>query len=181
MTPSNIRRLRPAFPSGYEVTDVSGARSPAGYWGFGADWTADPGQCASLAAPVTGNTQSQGLAGSGPGGIVYVAVAAAEPLNPGVVAACSHWTMIGGRTSATVALTPAPDIDAVPTVGMSTAARTVVEGGTETDSESQTVSAYLGDYVAYVVVVTDPGAPQPPLAPDFAATLLAKAVAALRG
>ena len=184
MTPTNIRRLRGAFPAGYEVADVSGGRSPADYWGFGAEWTADPPQCAALAKPVTGDAPPQGLSGSGAGGIVYAVVAASSPppvLDPGVVAECPQWSAAGGRTTATVELAAAPDIDGVPTVAMTTATHTVVEGGTETDAQIATDAAYLGDYLVFVVVVTDPGSTSPPLRPDFAATLLAKAVATLRG
>jgi Domain of unknown function (DUF5642) len=182
IVPSNIRRLRPEFPPGYEVTDVPEARSPLGYWGFGNRWTADPAQCAALADPVAGDAPAQGLAGSGRGGIVYAVVAtAASPLDRGLVAQCTRWSITGGRASATVDLVPAPEIGGAPTVGMSTAVRTVVEGGTETDAQIQTLSAYLGEYVAFVVVVTDPGAPQNQLPPDFGAELLAKVVAALRG
>jgi len=43
------------------------------------------------------------------------------------------------------------------------------------------VLAYLGDNVAFVVAVTDPGAPHPQLDAGFAASLLRKTVAALRG
>jgi Domain of unknown function (DUF5642) len=184
VTPNKIRRLRADFPPGYEVADAVGVRSPAGYWGFSADFTADPPECAELANPVTGDAPPAGLSGSGPGGIIYAVVAAsASPpmLKSGVVAECPRWSMVSGRTTATVELTPAPSIDGVETVGMATAARTVVEGGTETDSTIETASAYLGDYLVFVAVVTDPGAPHPALPPDFAATLLVKAVAALRG
>ncbi len=64
---------------------------------------------------------------------------------------------------------------------MATVAKTVVEGGTETTSTAYTFSAYLGDYLAFVTVVTDPGSPNPPLGQEFAAELLVKTVSALRG
>jgi Domain of unknown function (DUF5642) len=184
VTPNKIRRVRADFPPGYEVADAVGARSPAGYWGFSADFTTDPPDCAELANPVTGDAPPAGLSGSGPGGIIYTVVAAsASPpvLDSGVVAECPRWSMVSGRTTATVELTPAPSIDGVATAGMATTARTVVEGGTQTDATIQTVSAYLGDYLVFVAVVTDPGSSHPPLPPEFAATLLVKAVAALRG
>jgi Domain of unknown function (DUF5642) len=186
ITASNIRRLGHAFPAGYELAQVHspGARSPAGYWGFGGDFDADPAQCAALANPVTGEGPPQGLAGSGAGGIVYaVVVASSTPLqpDPAIVADCPRWSMTAGRTSAAVELTRAPQIEGVATVGMRTTTRTIVEGGTGTASQIQTVSAYLGDYLAFVAVVTDPGATATPLPPDFASELLVKAVAALRG
>ena len=184
VTPANIRRLRPAFPPGYELADVASARSPAGYWGFGGDFTSDPAPCADLANPVAGDAAPQGLDGSGAGGTVYAVVAESAPpplLDRSVLDDCPRWSMVAGQTSATVELTQVPQIDGVPTVAMTTAARTIVEGGIATDLTVKTVTAYLGDYLAFVAVVTDPGAPQPPLPPDFAATLLVKAVAALRG
>ena len=42
-------------------------------------------------------------------------------------------------------------------------------------------SAYLGDYLVFVTVVTDPGSPNPALGQEFAADLLVKTVSALRG
>ena len=64
---------------------------------------------------------------------------------------------------------------------MDTVAKTVVEGGTETTSTAYTFGAYLGDYLAFVTVVMEPGSPNPPLGQDFAADLLVKTVSALRG
>ena len=184
ITPSHIGRLAPDFPAGYELAEVNGARSPAGFWGLGDDFTADPAECAALADPVTGGAPPQGLAGSGAGGIVYaVVVASASPLvaDPAVIADCPQFSMLAGRTSATTELIPAPQIDGAATVAMTTAAHTRVEGGTVTDTQIQTVTAYLGDYLSFVAVVTDPGAAGPALPPDFAARLLVKAVATLRG
>jgi hypothetical protein len=184
VTPANIRRLRPELPAGYEVTESVRARSPAGYWGIGEAWSADPSQCASLANPVSGDAAPQGMAASGPGGIVYAAVVESTPppmLDAGVVAGCSRWTMTAGASTATVDLVAAPLIEDAPTLAMTTTSRTVVEGGTETDSHIESATAYLDRFVVYAVVVTDPGAPHPPLPSDFAETLLVKAVAALRG
>ena len=89
--------------------------------------------------------------------------------------------MSAGRTSGSVALVAAPEIDGAATVGMDATATTDVEGGTETHSHADTFTAYLGDYVAFVTVVTDPGSPNPALGQDFAAELLVKTVSALRG
>jgi len=77
---------------------------------------------------------------------------------------------------------PPPAIADTPTVAMSTVATTVVEGGTETRSHADTVSAYLGSgYVASVTVVTDSGSALPVLGPDIAARLLAQTVTAVGG
>jgi hypothetical protein len=185
VTPSSIHRLRGAFPPGYEVTDAAGSASPVGYWGFGAEWAAEPPQCGALAKPVANSAVPEGLSGSGPGGIVYAIVAASPSgpltLDPGLVAECGQWSMTAGRATATVDLIEAPTIDGIATLGMATATRTIVEGGTETDSQAHTFTAYLGDYLAFVAVITDPGSPHPPLPPEFAATLFVKAVATLRG
>jgi hypothetical protein len=89
--------------------------------------------------------------------------------------------MDAGRTTAVINLIDAPAIDGVPTVGMLATVRTIVEGGNETDLRATTTIAYLGDYIAFVTVVTDPGSGQPQLPPDLASTLLTRAVAALRG
>ena len=67
---------------------------------------------------------------------------------------------------------PAPTIAGADVVGMRTDAVTVVEGGTETRLHAQTFIASLDRYVCLVSLVTDPGSPQTPLGPDFAAHLL---------
>jgi hypothetical protein len=64
---------------------------------------------------------------------------------------------------------------------MATASTTVVEGGTETRSHADTVTAYLGDHIAFVALLTDPGSPNPQLGAQFAADLMTKTVSALRG
>jgi hypothetical protein len=89
--------------------------------------------------------------------------------------------MDSGRTTAVLDLFDPPAIDGAPTVGIVAAVRTIVEGGTETDLRATTTTAYLGEYVAFVTVVTDPGSPNRPLGQDFASSLLVKTVSALRG
>ena len=185
VTPANIERVRGELPDGYEVADVSGRASPVAFWGFGPDWLADPPQCGALAEPVADGATTRGWSGSGPGGIVYAVVTGSPPAqvgsDPALIAECGQWTLAGGHTTGAVTLVDAPAIDAAATVGMVTEAKTVVEGGTETNSRAHTVTAYLGDYLAFVTVVTDPGSPNPPLGQDFAAALLVKTVSALRG
>ena len=181
--PANIRRLRGSFPPGYEVAEIDGIASPAKYWGLKPGWSAQPAKCGALADPAAVGSSPQGLSGSGSGGIIYVAVADASSSgpDPDVVAACSHWTMNSGRTTATVDVMAAPAIENAATVGMVTDSRTVVEGGTETDLHATTATAYLGDHVAFVTVVTDPGSGPSELPPNFASTFLSQAVATLRG
>ncbi len=184
VNPANIRRLRGSFPPGYEVAEIVGAASPAKYWGLGPGWSARPAECGELADPGGAGSSPQGLSGSGSGGIVYVAVAGASTPtspDPGVLATCSRWTMDSGRTTATVDLVNTPAIENAATVGMVTDSRTVVEGGTETDLHATTATAYLGDHVAFVTVITDPGSGPSVLPPNFASTFLAEAVATLRG
>lgn len=185
VTPANIERVRGEMPDGYEVADVSGRASPVALWGFGADWLADPPKCGALGEPVSDGATTRGWSGSGPGGIVHAVVTgrppAQVPFDPALVAECGQWTLAAGHTAGTVTLVDPPAIDAAATVGMVTEAKTVVEGGTETNSRAHTFTAYLGDYLAFVTVVTDPGSPNPPLGQDFAAALLVKTVSALRG
>jgi hypothetical protein len=183
--PDRIKRVRGDLPPGYEVADVEGAASPAQYWGFRPGWTADRPQCAALVNPVADPLSAQGLSGSGAGGIVYVVVVTArsETAVPdaGLVADCGQWSLDSGGSSATVNLVDAPRIDAAGTVALSTAIRTVVESGTQTDAQAQTATAYVGRDVVFVTVITDPGSPDPPLPPQYAGELLVKAVSALRG
>ncbi|CAN5594903.1 DUF5642 family protein [soil metagenome] len=183
--PTRIKRVRGDLPPGYEVGDLDPTVSISGLWGFRPGWTADPPHCAALVDPVGAPALAQGLSGSGPGGIVYVVVATAPAgpvaMDPALLADCGQWTMGYGPSTATVHLVDAPRIDGSDTVGMTTAIRTVVESGSETDSQAQTFSAYLGEHFVFVTVKTDPGSPDPPLPGEFAADLLVKAVSALRG
>jgi Domain of unknown function (DUF5642) len=185
VNPANIARARSELPAGYEVADVSGPVSPIAFWGLSAGWVTDPPGCGALASPVPDGSTTRGWSGSGPGGIVYAAVTGSPParveLDPTVVAECGQWAVTSGHTTGEVRLIEAPSIDGAATVGMSTVATTVVEGGTETTSTASTFSAYLGEYLAFVTVVTDPGSPNPPLGQDFAADLLVETVSALRG
>jgi hypothetical protein len=183
--PANIAKVRGDLPAGYEVADIAGRTAPASGWGFGPGWTAEPPQCAALADPVTDGAVTRGWSASGGGGIVNAVVTgspgAAVRLDHALIAECAQWNLSAGHTSGDVTFAAAPDIDGVATVGLSTAITTVVEGGTQTRAHADTFIAYLGDYVAFVTVVTDPGSPNPPLGQDFAAELLEKTVSALRG
>jgi hypothetical protein len=185
VNPANISRVRGDLPAGYEVADLGGTASPAAFWGFGPGWVTEPPQCGLLAGPPTDDATSKGWSGSGPGGIVHAVVTGspASPItfDPAVLADCKQWTVASGNTTGTVNLIDAPTIEGATTVGMDTAAKTVVEGGMETTSAVYTFSAYLGDYLAFVTVVADPGSPNPPLGQEFAADLLVKTVSALRG
>ncbi|MGC2567181.1 MAG: DUF5642 family protein, partial [Mycobacterium sp.] len=80
-----------------------------------------------------------------------------------------------------VHLVDPPRIDATDTLGMVAEISTSVEGGNEIASRASTFTAYLGDYVAFTALISDPGAPDPALTPQFAAELLVKAVSELRG
>jgi hypothetical protein len=182
VNPARIDRVRTELPSGYEVAALSGRAAPIAFWGLGPDWTADPQRCGALADPVAGGATTRGWSASGAGGIVYAVVAtSAATLDESLIAECGQWTVSAGRTSGSITLVAAPGIDGAATVGLSTTTTTAVEGGTETHSHADTYTAYLGDYVAFVTVVTDPGSPNPALGQDFAAQLLVKTVSALRG
>lgn len=185
VNPANIGRVRGDLPAGYEVADLSGPAAPVAFWGFGPGWVTEPPQCGVLAGPATDDATTKGWSGSGPGGIVHAVVTGSPSspvtFDPAVLAECGQWTVISGNTTGTVNLIDAPAIDGATIVGMDTVAKTVVEGGTETTSAVYTFSAYLGDYLAFVTVVADPGSPNPPLGQEFAADLLVKTVSALRG
>jgi hypothetical protein len=181
VNPARIERVRGDMPPGYEFADISGPAVPVAFWGLGPNWTADPPNCGALGDPVLDAGSARGWSGSGSGGIVYAVVAAGSaPPDPALVAECGRWSVSSGHTSGTVSLVGAPSVDKAATVAMTTASHTVVEGGTETHSRAQTAAAYLGEYLAFVIVVTDPGSPNAPLGEDFAAALLVKTVAALR-
>jgi hypothetical protein len=182
VNPARIDRVRTELPSGYEVAALSGRAAPIAFWGLGPDWTADPQRCGALADPVAGGATTRGWSASGAGGIVSAVVAtSAATLDQSLIAECGQWTVSAGRTSGSITLVAAPAIDGAATVGLANTATTAVEGGTETHSHADTFTAYLGDYVAFVTVVTDPGSPNPALGQDFAAELLVKTVSALRG
>lgn len=176
-----VARVRGDLPEGYEVAELAGRAAPVAFWGFGPQWVADPPQCGTLADPPVDGASVRGLSASGPGGIVYVVAAAGAEPDPVVIDECGTSTLVAGHTSGTVSTVAGPGIDGATTVGVRTETTTVVEGGTETHSHADTFTAYFDGYVAYVVVVTDPGSADPTLGADFAAELLAKTVSAVRG
>ncbi len=182
VNPARIDRVRAELPAGYEVADVAGPVAPVTAWGFGTPWTVDPQRCAVLAHPAVVPETTRGWSGSGPGGIVYAVVSeGATGVDPAVVDECGQWQVSAGRSTGRVSRASAPTIDGAETIAMATATTTVVDGGTETHSHADTVTAYLDGHVAFVAVVTDPGSPNPQLGADFAASLMVKTVAALRG
>ncbi len=184
VNPSNIERVGRELPSGYEVTSVTEVGAPPPFWGVGGNWTTDPAQCAAIADPLAGHGEAaQGVSGSGAGGIVYAVVAGylSHRLDPVLLADCSRWTITSGRTRSDIRLIDPPQIEGSQTVGMASETTTFAEGGTRIGSHAATFTAYLGDYYAFTTLITDPGSSQPALTPQFAADLLAKTVAALRG
>ncbi|MGV0873116.1 DUF5642 family protein [Mycolicibacterium sp. XJ879] len=184
VNPARIDRVRGDLPAGYEFTGIADGTAPAALWGYGEGWTADPPQCGALADPIPEATTTAGWSASGPGGIVYaVVLGAPHPvgLDPALPDECLRWTVSGGQGQGIVTIAPAPTVAHATTVATVTDSTTVVEGGTQTRSYAHTVTAYLGSHVAFVVVVTDPGSPNPQLGQDFAAGLLVETVSALRG
>jgi Domain of unknown function (DUF5642) len=181
VNPARIERVRTELPAGYEVAAQSGRAAPVAFWGLRHDWAAHPPRCGALADPVA-DAATRGWSASGAGGIVYAVVAGSTAtLDPSLIDECGQWMVSAGHTTGSVAFVAAPAIDGAATVGLSTTTTTVVEGGSETHSHADTFTAYLGDYVAFVTVVSDPGSPNPPLGQEFAADLLVKTVSALRG
>ncbi len=182
VNPARIERVRTDLPPGYEVAALPGRAAPVAFWGLGPDWTADPARCGPLADPVGGGGMARGWSASGAGGIVYTVVArSAAPLDRSLLDDCGHWTVSAGHTGGTVVTAPGPAIDGAATVGLLTSTTTVVENGTETRLHADTFTAYLGDYVTFVTVVSDPGSPNPQLGQKFGSDLLVKTVSALRG
>lgn len=180
---ANIIRVRAALPDGYEVGELEPPVSAAALWGFGAGWVADPPQCASLADPAPADRAARGLSASGSGGTIFVVAANAPAGVPAadVLGQCGRWAMSFGHTTAEVTRTDGPVIQGAQTMAWQAVARTVVEAGSETTANAQTMLAYFDDHVAFVTLVTDPGSVHPPLDAGFAAELLATTVVALRG
>lgn len=180
---ADVARVRGDLPAGYEIADLVGRAAPLAFWGFGPQWVADPPQCGALSDPPVDGATIRGWSGSGQGGIVYVVAASGggQVVDDAVLGECGTSTLTAGHTSGTVTTVEAPDIDAATTLGLRTETTIVVEGGTETHSHADTFTAYFEGYTAYVTVVTDPGSSGPVLDADFAAALLVKTVAALRG
>ncbi|MFA5708134.1 DUF5642 family protein [Mycolicibacterium sp.] len=183
--PARVKRMRGALPAGDEVQDVVDVTSPVAYWGMRPGWTAQPAPCAALVNGADGGT-GRGLASSGDGGQVYVVIATApsgRPLgvDPALLDECAQWSAGYGRSTASVRLIPAPPVEAAVTVGMSAEIRTVVESGTETDSQASTYLAYLDAHLIFVTLILDPGSPHPPLPSQYAAELLVNTVATARG
>jgi hypothetical protein len=182
VNPANIKRIRSALPSGYEIADVAGPVSIAGVWGFGPGWSADPARCAALADPAPGDESARGYSASGQGGTLYVVVAAA-PATPDaeLLAECAQWTMTFAHTTGEVTVGEPARIDGADTVALTASTRTVVESGRETDGQVSTVQVYVDGHVAFVALVTDPGSPYPALNSQFITDLLTQTVTALRG
>lgn len=180
--PSRMNRARYELPPGYEVADLQGRIAPLAQWGYGSTWSTDPPQCGVLAQPRVDSATARGWSASGAGGIVYaVAAGGASPVDSSTLDGCRGWTVTAGPTSGTVRLTDPPSVSGASALGMVADTVTVVEGGTETRSHATTYVAYETSHLVSVTVVTDPGSPDPALGGDFAADLLTRTVAALRG
>jgi prepilin-type processing-associated H-X9-DG protein len=180
--PTRVDRVRAELPAGYEVADLTDRPAPVALWGFGPGWSAVPPQCGALADPVFDAASLRGWSASGGGGIVYTFAAdgAAAP-DPALVDGCARWTLTAGPTSGTVSRLDVPVVDGAVTLAIAADVVTTVEGGTATRSHADTTYAFVDGHVVVVAVVTDPGSVQTPLDAGFAAGLLTKTVAALRG
>lgn len=181
VNPAAVVAVGPALPSGYEVAGLDGPISAAALIGFGPGWTADPARCKGLADPAPADPAARGLSASGAGGTVFVAaaVAPAGP-DPALIAECSTWAMTFVHTSAVVTQIPPPRIEGAQTLAWRAVAKTVVEAGSQTDSEATAAFAFLDGHVAFAVLVTNPGSAEPPLDARFVEELLADTVAAVR-
>jgi Domain of unknown function (DUF5642) len=181
VTPANVLRARTTLPPDYELSALPADATPTALWGIGQNWTSEPPDCAGTVTPIAADIPVNGWSASGPGGIVYVVAAEADVgTGPAIPADCLPWTMFTDHTDAVMAFADAPVIAGATTLGLTTDLTSKVEAGTETHSRAETFVAYLGAYVAYVVIVTDPGASGPPLDPGFASNLLVETVSAIR-
>jgi hypothetical protein len=181
VTPSNVVRARTKLPPDYELSALPADATPTALWGIGQNWNSVPPECAGLVTPITADVPVNGWSASGPGGIAYVVVAEANVgFGPPIPDGCVPWRMFTDHTDAVVAFTDAPVIAGTTTLGLATDMTSRVEGGTETHSRAETFVAYLGAYVVYAVLVTDPGASGPPLERGFASKLLVETVSAIR-
>jgi hypothetical protein len=181
VTPSNVLRARTTLPPDYELSALPADATPTALWGIGQNWTSEPPDCAGTVTPIAADVPVNGWSASGPGGIVYAVAAEADVgTGPAIPVGCATWTMSTDHTDAVVAFADAPAIAGATTLGLTTDMTSKVEAGTETHSRAETFVAYLGAYVAYVVIVTDPGASGPPLDPGFASNLLVETVSAIR-
>lgn len=180
--PTRMSRARYELPPGYEVAELQGRVTPLAQWGYGPTWSAEPPQCGALAEPAVEPSTVRGFSASGEGGIAYaVAADGAAPVDPTLLDQCGEWIMTAGPTTGTVRLADPPPVTGAVGLGMVADTVTVVEGGTQTRSHAQTFVAYENPLLVYVTVVTDPGSAHPALGDDFAADLLTRTVAALRG
>lgn len=184
INPVRIERIRDALPPGYEVSGYTAAPTPLASWSMADASVALLPQCLALAAPPVEAVATRGWSASGPGGIVFAVVAGADALTPpdaGLLTECAEWTLTSAHTTGNVTVRSTRSVSEARAISMTAALSTVVEGGTQTRSRADTFVAYLGNYLCFVTLVTDPGSPGPDLPPDFAADLLVSAVAALRG
>jgi hypothetical protein len=179
--PGRIVRTAANLPPDYERGTANGVATPAGYWGFAGSWSANPAECGALLGAAGPAPAASGVSGSGAGGTLYIVVTPAPAFDAGLAARCSRWIVRGQHSSAEVSTVAAPDIDGADTLGLWAQIRTVVESGSQTDTVADTYIARLDEYTVFVTLITDPGAPGPPLAPAFAADLLVRSVALLRG
>ena len=75
VNPVNIKRIRSALPAGYEIADVAGPLKRSGVWGFGPGGPQAPAM-RRTGRPGPRRSGRPGYSASGPGGTMYVVVAA---------------------------------------------------------------------------------------------------------
>ncbi len=164
--------MRTALPSGYEVAALAGRAAPVVFWGLGPGWIADPPRCGALADPVADAATTRGWSASGAGGIVYAVVTGSPTatLDPSLIDECGQWTVSAGNTSGSVNVgRRRPPSTARRPSACPPRPRPSSRAAPKPIRTPRHFTAYLGDYLAFVTVVTDPGSPNPPLGQDFAA------------
>ena len=172
--PGNLKRVRSALPSGYEVADLKGPISIAALWDSVRDGrlTRLDARCWPIPLRRTRPREDvriragrhgirDRLCCSGSRGSRYRSDGQLSPVGDGLQ-----------PTTASVELTAAPVIEGAATLAAALTARTAVESGMETDTEISTASAYLDGFVVTVALLTDPGSRHAPLEPHFVNDLL---------
>jgi len=180
--PAAIGRMRQHLPKVLQSYEFGALPAPAAtttFWGMSSGATADPPDCATLAAAPA--DAARGWSASGPGGIVYATAAPAVAPAPELTGACPTWTLSTERARAAVDRIDTPQITDTRTLGLTAHITTSVENGAQTHSQATTLIAYVDTLAVSITMVTDPGAVAAPLPPDLPATLLDAAVRSVRG
>ncbi|WP_280829510.1 DUF5642 family protein [Mycobacterium sp. OTB74] len=175
---AGIDKIRTQLPKGYEIAPLPKPAVPTTFWGLPPHWTSDPARCGVL--PTPDDDEIRGWSASGPGGIVYATAGPAVAPSAAMLDACPQWILTADQSVAAISHAKPPLIPDAQTLALAVGVSSRVENGAKTQSQAVTLVAYLDILAVSVTVVTDPGVSGPALPPEFATTLLAAAVRAVR-